>query len=130
MISSCAMVAAFVTASTLVSPVHFDGLDQEQTQIYERITMERFKIYVTSMVLGAVIGHLVYRNTKNACQGVMTMFTVSYFVYRLWPKTTYMIEHLREDQIDQWLEIYKTMSFKYHMGFLIGLFGFMMTMRN
>ena len=41
------------------------------------------------------------------------------------PKTTYMLQHLKgEDQINAWLEIYKSMRQRYILGFFIGVVGY------
>ena len=49
-------------------------------------------------------------------------FSVNYFYYILYPKDKYMIEILdTKEENKAWLKIYKTMQFRYHMGFLLGL---------
>ena len=49
------------------------------------------------------------------------------FVYILSPKTTYMIEHLNsKQQIDAWLNIYRTMQVKYHTGLVLGIVAAML----
>ena len=51
---------------------------------------------------------------------------VNYFYYMLSPKTDYMILHLNEEnQREKWLNIHKTMQFKYHIGLLLGIIASM-----
>ncbi len=38
------------------------------------------------------------------------------------PKTDYMLNHLKTpEEIKAWLEVYKTMKYKYLMGIIVGL---------
>jgi uncharacterized membrane protein YkgB len=38
------------------------------------------------------------------------------------PKTDWMLNHIKTNEQNKiWLEMYKTMQFNYHMGFVIGI---------
>ena len=58
----------------------------------------------------------------NACVAVVIMSFVTYFYYILIPKTDYMILHLKTNkQHREWLNVYKTMQFDYHVSFVYSL---------
>ena len=56
--------------------------------------------------------------------GAITFIT-HYFYYILSPKSDWMILHLKENQMNDWLNVYKTMQYKYHTGFVIGIISVM-----
>ena len=68
----------------------------------------------------------MFKVTKlvNICFVLATSFTVNYFFYILHPKSDYMVLHLKNlEEKQAWLNIYKTMQFNYHLGFVLGLVG-------
>ena len=49
-------------------------------------------------------------------------FVTAYFYYILSPKKEWMVTHLKtQEQKEQWLDIYKTMQWSYHLSFLLGI---------
>lgn len=53
--------------------------------------------------------------------GTITFLT-TYFYYILIPKSNYMVLHLTtKEQTQQWLSIYKTIQWNYHMGLRLGI---------
>ena len=66
-------------------------------------------------------------NTKIlACSNTLVFFLVQYFVYNLYPKKNWMLDHISEKKdIKAWLEMYKNMKKKWHYGLIIGLLGYL-----
>ena len=57
--------------------------------------------------------------------GAITL-VVNYFYYILSPKSSYMIEHLKDiEQNKAWLKIYRMMQIKYHIGLIFGIIAVM-----
>lgn len=121
MLTSCSLALGFVFGSLFIPPVEFKGLDDQQQSVYDSIVRERRRIYSTGLFIGSLLGFIIWKKTQNTCHGFAVLFTTAYFVYKLLPKSTYMLEHLREDQVPQWTEINRTMTMRYHIGFLTGL---------
>jgi len=56
------------------------------------------------------------------CMVASITFVTNYLFYILYPKTDYMLLHLNDKtQIQGWLNIYKKMQFKFHLGFVLGI---------
>ena len=119
---TCSIALGFICASLFIPPIKLQGLDPQQQHIYDSIVQERKRIYMTGLIVGGVLGAVVWLKTKKQCHALSTLFVTTYFVYKLLPKSAYMLEHLREDQIPQWTEINRKMSLRYHIGFIVGLF--------
>ena len=142
--TSCIIAGAFIFSSffvstrinkkTLKNPL-FKVLNDKQKRKYMLITNERKNIYIKGFTLGLILSTLslyILNNNKlfkmnklsNICFILASSFTINYFFYILYPKSDYMINHLKSYQEKQaWLEIYKKMQFNYHLGFLLGLIG-------
>ena len=95
-------------------------LDDNQRQVYKSIVQERATIYVQSLILGLVLAILVVFNLKQlgqtprVCLFILIALGTNYLMYSLYPKSTYMLEHLRStEQNKAWLAIYKEMKISY-----------------
>ena len=112
-----------------------ETLNEEQLQKYEHITSERLNIYYSGYGLGILISiaviiyNMVIRKKKMSklAMGCLTggiTFLTTYFYYILSKKSDYMIMHLtNEDQKREWLNVYKTMQYHYHLGLVLGIIG-------
>lgn len=116
-------------------------LNDKQKSIHQKIVDERKSIYFTGYGLGLILSFvfiLFYKimmkpdkKTKTSIWMIVCMvgaitFTCNYLYYILSPKTTYMIQHLEnQEQIDEWLKIYRTMQVKYHTGLVLGIVAIM-----
>jgi hypothetical protein len=111
-------------------------LTKGQQVLYEKIIQERKKIYYGGFLLGIVLSFIaVYfgnkllfsKNSKSSalpkiCMIASITFVTNYLFYILYPKTDYMLLHLNDKtQIQGWLNIYKKMQFKFHLGFILGI---------
>lgn len=143
--TSCIIAGAFIFSSiflsmrvdkqTLKDPL-FQKLSEQNKQRYLTITNERRNIYLKGFGLGFIMSVLfllvAYHQGKKLktltkmCVVLAISFTANYFYYILSPKTDYMILHLNTpNERMAWLNIYKTMQFNYHLGFVLGLIGMM-----
>lgn len=97
----------------------------KQMMIMRHIKMMRMRIWATGLLVGLVVAYLLTPKLPSTLLRADCVFTgiallVNYFWYMLCPKDVYMIEHLREDQVDEWLEVKKMMQRNYHLGMLVG----------
>ena len=112
-------------------------LNYQQQKLYESLIRERRNIYFQGYALGLALAilYLIYlkhflgkriNNTFMICSVGFIVFIINYLYYILMKKSTYMIEHLNnKEQTKAWLDIYKTMQFKYHFGLLLGIIASM-----
>ena len=109
-------------------------LNNKQREIYIKIINERRRIYFTGFSLGFALSLLFiflksYKNIKIqkipfVCITITITYLITYLYYILSPKTTYMLEHLNnQEQVKAWLNVYKKMQFNFHFGLLLGLIG-------
>ena len=139
-ISYCLFGSALLGSSILTmmtsksSPVFkkFQNLlDDNQQQVYKSIIQERATIYVQSLLLGIILALIVTINlnkvNKNSrvCLFVVIALGTNYLAYTLYPKSTYMLEHLNTpEQNKAWLAIYKEMKLRCSLGLILGAIGY------
>lgn len=105
-------------------------LDDNQKQVYKSVINERTNIYIQGLVLGIVLALLITFNTNlakgnNVCLFIVIAIVVNVLYYSLYPKSTYMLEHLKsQDQVKAWLNIYKEMKIRCKVGMIIGFVGY------
>lgn len=132
---------AFTADKTIIKQQFYDTLTQEQIDKYESIIRERRDISLKGYILGLVISiiflSVVLGFTNNKSRTSITMgvivcvtggitMLVNYLFYMLYPKSTYMVLDLESKaQRQQWLNIYKHMQTKYHIGLIIGIIAAM-----
>jgi len=108
-----------------------NSLDQKQKEAYKKIISERRSIYIKGYLVGIILSIIVIlvnlfvfkQNKVNTlCLSVVISSITTYFFYILHPKSKYMIQIIEtKEQINNWLNIYKNMQFKFHLSFLIGI---------
>jgi len=105
-------------------------LSPELKERYEKITKERMMISYTGYGLGLLLSLLIIylkgktRTFPLVCTVMATCFLTNYFYYMLSPKSDWMINHLyTPEQIKAWLQMYREMSYRYHMGIVLGIIG-------
>jgi len=106
----------------------YKTLSSELIDRYERIIEERKSIYMKGFAYGlALSGVAIFmcrarKPLHMAClAGAITLAT-TYLFYIIHPKSDYMILHLDGDkQRAAWLDIYRSMQYKYHVGLVIGI---------
>ena len=112
-------------------------LSEDQQQVYKSVVNERGTIYVQSLILGIVLAILVTFNLKGMannsriCLFILIAIGTNYLMYSLYPKSTYMLEHLRsEEQNKAWLAIYKEMKLRCTLGLVLGALGYLFLARG
>jgi hypothetical protein len=145
-VSYCLLGAALLGSSVLTMLTsktagvfkRFDNLlDDNQRQVYKSIVQERATIYVQSLILGLVLAILVVFNLKKmgqtpkVCLFILIALGTNYLMYSLYPKSTYMLEHLRStEQNKAWLGIYKEMKLRCTIGLILGALGYIVISRG
>lgn len=129
------LYVTFTADKTQQKMAFYKTLSADKIARYEAIIKERRDIYLKGYGLGliaALIALIIYERNgyKQAVNKVCFIggitLLINYFYYMLTPKTDYMILHLdAENQRKAWLDIYKTMQFKYHLGLLLGILAAM-----
>ena len=139
--TSCAIASAFLGGMAWImlntdketKHKYLKTMNAEQLVIKNAIVKNRAWIWLQGIVIGIIFGLLfVYMNktgngTGNAntsgCYFAAIVLGVNYLYYMLADKGTYMIQHLQEDQIPEWLAVKKMYQTNYHVGMLLGLAG-------
>jgi hypothetical protein len=121
-----------VDKDELISPYVQQLLEHQQIRYY-KIVNERRNIYFKGLFLGLILSLILilynYYGLHNKLGRTSMLFLVGslslatqYFYYILSPKSDYMILHLETVQQKKlWLNIYRTMTTKYHFGLLLGI---------
>jgi hypothetical protein len=143
--TSCFLASVFLFATIFTcSATHHNKIIQnyqkqlssELVTLYRQITDERKRIYYYGYALGLVLSCIIIfyninvndkskirmTNMSMVCVVVIVSFITNYFYYMLSPKTTYMLEHIKNpEQTKAWLEMYKAMQYYWHAGFVFGI---------
>ena len=106
-------------------------LSEKELQYYQDIIIMRRNIYFQGLILGIILAIIIIcfvpqmkkaKKSNRLYSAIAITFVVNYFYYILYPKDKYMIEILdTKEENKAWLNIYKTMQMRYHLGFLLGL---------
>lgn len=106
---------------------------QDLQKLYARIANERMHISINGYLLGVIFSLLIIfynihikKSSMSAlslvCTVMATCFLTNYFYYTLSPKSDWMLNYVNtREEVDAWLQIYKQMSFNYHMGLVFGI---------
>lgn len=106
-------------------------LNKEQKEIYNKIIKERLSLYFGGMLLGILIGllYLFYskKSNKNICMFIVIVFLTKMFVYKGYPKSTYMLYHLdKKEQVDAWTDIYTYMKKIWMLSFVFAIISYIL----
>lgn len=100
---------------------------------YEKIVEERKWISYRGYFLGLILSlFVIYYNmkikgykmntTSLVCAVIATSFITNYYYYMLSPKSDWMLNHTsNQEEVKAWLQMYREMSYNYHMGFALGI---------
>ena len=140
-VSFCLLGSALLGSSVLTMMTSKDSkvfknfrylLDDNQQQIYKSIIKERAMIYVQGLILGFILALIMTLNLKikknnRICLFILLALGTNYLYYSLYPKSTYMLEHLNNvKQNKAWLAIYKEMKLRCKVGLLLGVLGYIL----
>lgn len=109
------------------------SLSTELQKRYDNIRIERMNISYQGYILGVILSLFIIfynlrikgsrmNNFSLVCTVIATAFLTNYFYYMLHPKTDWMLNHVKdEQQVKEWLIMYKHMQYNYHMGLVLGI---------
>lgn len=139
-LSSCVLGFGFLGASFWTSLAKEDSdkfnkftstLDDDQMAIYSKVKKERLSIYLVGLAIGTAlaVGYLTFNPVKSLLATICIFMAIAwgftYFYYTLMPKSTYMLEHLTDqEQVDAWVDIYRDMQVRYVGGFALGIVAY------
>jgi uncharacterized protein YacL len=141
MSSICAVAFVFIGASIFTmltcktcSPFidYEKSLDVEQLEVYKQVVLERQKIYLHGLCLGAILAfcYLYFTGQSinpltNSCIFVAIALFTQYCYYMLYPKSEYMVTLMKnKDQLQKWQNVNKHMQYRYHLGMVFGVIGY------
>ena len=103
-------------------------LTPKEKHIYNDIIRQRRNIYFQGLGFGLFISivYIITHPINNTYQTLFLLvaltFTINYFYYILYPKKKYILQFLDTKKENQaWLNIYRSMQLRYHLGFVFGL---------
>ena len=142
--TTCLLGAAFVGSMVFCMSMtknakvfkDFEGLlEPNQLLAYKNVANERLNIYLQGFFIGLVLAVLALnflRQVKKVslgnkvCLFIVIALGFNYLYYTLSRKSRYMLESLNTpEQVKAWLEIYKHMKNRVHMGVVLGLVGYL-----
>lgn len=100
---------------------------------YEKIAKERMMISYRGYIIGFILSlFIIFYNVKMrgykmntislVCVVMATCFLTNYFYYMLSPKSDWMLNHTgTQEEVKAWLQMYREMSYNYHMGIVLGI---------
>ena len=127
----------YFTLSTDKQDIHNNyvkKLSDEQLVKYKKIVNERKNISIKGYLLGLSLSICFILLNYNllkldykliTCLVGSITFLTHYFYYMLSPKSDWMILHLKEEQMKDWLYVYRKMQYNYHLSFVIGIISVM-----
>jgi len=122
-----------ITGTSEIVKHYKEKLPTDLQKRYEKITEERkimsFQGYIIGFILSLFIifYNLQIKHTKMntyslVCTVMATSFLTNYFYYMLHPKSDWMLNHMNSpEQVKAWLQMYREMSFNYHLGIVLGI---------
>lgn len=97
-----------------------DSLDESQRTIYKEIKAERLRIFIHATMIAGLVGLVLA--SRSRCFAAAAALTTQTFVYLLWPKSKYMMEHVKTpEQSALWIRKYKHMALLGNVGAVVGL---------
>ena len=123
----------FVMTSSLKkkkNKLFLELLNDNQKNIYKHIKNERLNIYICASIASIIITYLITKNIKTPinkyCSRLLISSFVTYLYYNLYPKSQYILPNLNtKEQVKAWLDIYKHMKYRYHLGMFFGIISYM-----
>ena len=106
-------------------------LNDDQKKIYFKIIRERTMLYIGGMLLGLFLGIIYLSMNKksgmNICAFITIVFVTQLVVYKVYPKSTYMLYHLdKKNQVSAWTDIYTYMKKIYMLSFGMAIISYIL----
>lgn len=109
-------------------------LTPHQLDMYKQVVQERKNAFMVSTLAGLLVAvifsFVMKKQLKSSRFGASCAFLsiaviVQYFVYSLYPKSKFIVESLTTpQQLKEWAESYQAYKRAYHLGLLLGIFGY------
>lgn len=105
----------------------FDAeLNDKQKKLFKEVSIERRNIYLLGTIIGLIVGLLyIYKSPDTKykfCIFLTIFFIIKIFIYKIYPKSTFMTYHLTtQEQIKKWTDMYTYMKNKYMLSFVMSL---------
>ncbi len=124
----------YVTLNPYNKPVllrFMNTLTTEQLELYHKVSRERMQIYLVGLLIGLFTG-LIYLRLANpgvvrTCGFVLITLGITYLFYYIWPKSTYLVNHLTTDeQRAGWVDVYTHMQRRHYMGMVLGALAYLL----
>jgi hypothetical protein len=101
--------------------------NSELDEKYNNIVVERRNQYFQGLILGLIVSYF----SMNYFQPIKTFHRITLYLaitipisvifYFLMPKSDWMLNHLKTPEENKaWLDVYKTMKYRYLIGFILG----------
>ena len=122
-----------MTSKSKIVNHYKEQLPSDLQKLFEKISIERKYISLYGYILGFLISlciifynlkikHNKLKTSSLVCIVMATCFITNYFYYYLSPKSDWMLNHVNDKvQVKAWLQMYRDMSFNYHMGLVLGI---------
>jgi hypothetical protein len=122
-----------MTGKSEIVKKYKENMPTDLQKRYELITAERKKLSYQGYALGVVLSLCIIlynmrvrpqmmSTSAMVCLVIATSFLTNYFYYILSPKSDWMLNHTEnQEQVKNWLIMYREMSFNYHAGLALGI---------
>ena len=123
----------YITDKSEIVKHYKEQLPKGLQKRYENIAKERMMISFYGYGLGLILSlFIIFYNFKMkgakmnsfslVCTVMASCFLTNYFYYMLSPKSDWMLNHINSpEQTKAWLQMYRGMSYNYHMGMALGV---------
>lgn len=91
------------------------SLNEEQKEIWKNIKFERYGVFVVALLVSMLIATNMIR---NQIARTLIVLALTMLVYKFWPKSKYMKNHVTAEQLALMKEKPDTMKFYYFVGVL------------
>jgi len=139
-LTECYIASAFLGGSLMLmmsdkNKKNYSKFSKEQQIAFKKIKKERTLIWVKSTLLAVFISITVSKFGKylfgmedpfnRSCINTLVFYGVQHLSYTLHPKSDWMLNHIESKKdIQWWLQCYKSMQYKWHLGFVLGIIGY------
>jgi hypothetical protein len=119
-----------MTGKSQVVQQYRSTLSPDLLKRYDEIAKERMTISWQGYGLGFLFSlFIIYYHSKTkmnttalVCTVIAVASVTNYFYYMLHKKSDWMLHHVHEKRdVENWLVMYRTMSYHYHSGFALGI---------
>ena len=119
-----------MTGKSQVVQQYRSTLSPDLLKRYDEIAKERMYISWEGYGLGFLFSlFIIYYHSKTkmnttalVCTVIAVASITNYFYYMLHKKSDWMLYHVHEKRdVENWLAMYRTMSYHYHSGFALGI---------